>query len=113
VAHGPSCPDFWQDKELQFFVQDGAKLISVYTLPMRIYQSIQGCVDAGTGMDTLYEQATLAVQVLKSKTHGYADLMINATISMGSSDLKVQTMEPGTEHQLMQYDGKKYVASKS
>jgi hypothetical protein len=74
AARGPSCPDGWQGGELQLLVRDSASLRPVFAIPMNHLLVSKGCINAGTGMDTLYEKAKLTVKVLKSRTNGYADL---------------------------------------
>lgn len=109
AARDPSCADGWQGDELQLFVRDGASLRPVFAVPMSRFLVSKGCVNAGAGMDTLYEEANLTVKVLKSRTNGYADLMLNAAIK---TDPIAQTIKPRIEQQLMKYDGKKYIVNK-
>ena len=111
-AHGASCPDAWQRDDLQLFVREGAKLRPVFAVAMAHQLAKRGCANAGASMDTVVEEAELTIQVLKSKTNGYADLMLNALISTDGSEPEVQTIKPRVEHELMHYDGKKYIANK-
>lgn len=111
-ARGASCPDAWQRNDLQLFVPEGVKLRSVFAVAMTHQLAKKGCANAGSGMDTLVEEAELTIKVLKSKTNGYADLMLNALISTDGSDPEAQTIKPRVEHELMHYDGKQYIANK-
>ena len=72
----------------------------------------KGCANAGSGMDTLVEEAKRSIKVLKSKTNGFADLMLNALISTDGSYPDAQAIKPRVEHELMHYDGKKFIANK-
>lgn len=112
LARVPSCAEGWQGGKIQLFVREGVALRPVFAIPVNHLLVSNGCINAGTGMDTLYEEANLTVKVLKSRANGYADLMLNAVINTDGSDPKAQTIKPRVEQQLMQYDGEKYVASK-
>ena len=111
-ARGASCPDAWQRDDLQLFVRNGAKLRPVFAAPMSQSLAKKGCANAGASMETLVEEASLTIKVLKSKTNGYADLMLSALISTDGSDPVAQTIKPRVEHEVMHYDGEKYVTNK-
>jgi hypothetical protein len=109
AARGPSCAQGWQSDELQLFVQEGAKLKSIFVMPMENAELLKGdCLNDMGGEKTILEEAKLTIKVQKTVTNGFADLMLNAAITTDGTDLKAKKIKSRVEQHLMQYDGKKY-----
>jgi hypothetical protein len=108
AAHGPSCGGSWQEDELALFVKEGNELRPVLGLPMSLQQVTNGCINAPM-IGAVFEEATLTIGVEKAGNRGYADLLLTAQIKGDGVD---ERTKPRVEHQLLHYDGKRYVASK-
>lgn len=53
LARVPGCADGWQVGELQLFVREGDALRPIFAIPMNHLLVSKGCINAGTGIDTL------------------------------------------------------------
>lgn len=110
AAHSSSCGEVWQGDELTLFVKEGSKLKPVLGLPMSLQQSTKGCINNQID-GSVWEDATLTISIEETHSHSYADLLLAAkieTITMKDGD--AVSTNPRIEHQLLHYDGKKYVA---
>ena len=111
AARGPSCAQGWQSDELQLFVREGAKLKSIFLMPMENAELLKGdCLNDMGGEKTILQEARLTIKVQRTVTNGYADLMLNAAITTDGTDSKAKKIKSRVEQKLMQYDGKKYAA---
>ena len=101
-ARGASCADgIWRD-ELTLFVPDGAGLRPVLQgLAMSRSWARKGCF--GNGGETLvYDEATLSIALAPTRTNGYADLEVSATIRRNGEGTAT------VERVMLRYDGAEY-----
>jgi hypothetical protein len=110
-ALGASCGGASWGDELTLFVQNGSILQPVLSdLPMFYLRFISGC---NAIPDSKTQEAVLTLDVKKSHSNGYADLLITAHINPsyinGRYDLRAKA---GDEHRLLRYDGTKYISDK-
>jgi hypothetical protein len=101
-ARGASCADgIWRD-ELTLFVPDGESLRPVLKgLAMNRSRARQGCFGNGGGT-LVYDEARLSIALAPTRTKGYADLEVSASIRRnGEGAAKVERLS-------LRYDGEEY-----
>jgi hypothetical protein len=107
-ARGPSCGEGRSSNELTLFVPEGDKLRSVLRLYMYRQQSIQGCLSVYSE-GAVWEDAGLTISVEKTRTNGYADLLVTARIEPGSNGVIDENAKARVEHHLLHYSGNGYL----
>lgn len=109
AAIGASCPDGMWNDELTLFVRDGETLRPVmHGLKMSIAKARTGCFSGGGG-ELVYDEAMMSLSVTKTSSHGLADLIVTAQISL-QGDGVPENGARNVERRVLRYDGKQYQA---
>lgn len=78
-AIGASCADGYHSSQLTLYIDNGNKLLPILVRDMYVAEALKGCLGMAT-KDDLARSANLGLSILKTKTKGYSDLLLTATI---------------------------------
>lgn len=110
AARGASCADGTWSDELTLFIRDGDTLRPVLEgLAMTRSEARQGCFGNGA-QELVYDEAKLSLSLAGTRSHGLADLVVNARISRQGNDGATKA-KPRSERYILRYDGSTYGGS--
>ncbi|MDR2365705.1 MAG: hypothetical protein LBD68_07615 [Zoogloeaceae bacterium] len=109
-ATGASCPDARFGDTLILLFPQGKSLRQVLDLYMYHQRAIQGCL-SGQVPNVIWEEAVLAVGIENTRTNGFYDLRVTASISPGSNEEPTGSAKKRVERVILRYNGKHYEAS--
>lgn len=111
-ASAPHCVDGWYHNYLILFVRERMKLRPVFMAPLDQWNTVKGEVCSNLAVT---DDAHLTISVGKSRSHGFADLSVNAHVTRDTMAL-LSSGEPKSvpdtiriERNIVHYDGRKYV----
>lgn len=106
-AKGPSCGEAsWGDK-LTLLVPEGDQLRPVLAMQMSFQRSKIGCLSV-LSQGAVWETARLTATVMNTRTNGFRDILVQASITTDSNDQKAKLPKPRTERRLLRYNGTSY-----
>jgi hypothetical protein len=106
AAVGASCPDANWGDELTLFVPEGRTLRPVLRLNMYRQLATRGCLSVWS-TDAVWEDAKLTLDVERTRSHGFADLLVTAKIET-EGNAEREYPAPRVERLMMRYDGREY-----
>ncbi len=109
-ARGASCGEANWNDELTLLVPEGKKLRPVLSLYMYQQQSIQGCLSVQVP-DAIWRDANITIDIERSSTNGFYDLLARATIIHSSNGASLENLKDHVEQHVLRYNGKSYVKS--
>lgn len=113
ITNPGSCPAcINSDDKLTLFVREGKNIRPILVnLAMGINRTIGGCNGLNRAKDSYMEVDFLTLGVEKTKSHGYADLLLKTKANYAYSPVgneKRSFPETQNEYYLLHYDGKQY-----
>jgi hypothetical protein len=87
-------------------VPEGRTLRPVLRLNMYRQLATKGCLSVWS-KDAVWDDAKLTIDIGKTRSHGYADLLVTAKITTDANDGENHGASR-VEHQVMRYDGEQY-----
>lgn len=109
-ARGASCAEGVAWDELTLFVQEKNKLRPILKMEMQFQNALNGCIGSATGHD-IWEYGRRTISIAKTKSNGFADLLITETISVDANTEEIPksiNTKKKVRTYLMKYNGKEY-----
>lgn len=106
---GPGCADNTAGELLTLYVPEGRTLRPVLKLDMSAARALAGCVGHG-GPASIVESASLTLAMAPTRTQGYADIVVRASIdAWGGDEAKAEDVPKARiETITLHYDGRRY-----
>lgn len=110
-ARGPSCPDRGFNDDLTLFVREGSRLRPVFRTYLQTWAAIEGstCDDSHV---SVADSTQTTIGISKSRSHGYADLVIRTPITRFRRDPRAGGLNERavvrTARRVVRYDGDSY-----
>lgn len=111
AAIGASCGEARWNNQLTLFVPTFKKLSPILSIYMTQQRSIKGCLSVFSP-DAIWENADLSLSMKKSKTHGYADILVTAKITSDANNENIESPADRIETYTLYYDGQRYLRGK-